>query len=574
MKPLLLLSLLGPLVAATPSISQGGLPKVTIQNGTIIGTSNGDYNVDSFLGIPYAQPPLGDLRFDLPKPYQSAWAGPKNVTEYGPFCLGHSLGLKGFNQDGIEYQQSEDCLTVNIVRPAGISKNASLPVLVWIPGGGLVDGGSGDARYNLTYLVATSVEMGMPTIVVSLNYRLSGWGYLTTSDLAQAGLSNFGLHDQRMALAWLQENIAAFGGDPARVTISGESAGAYSVGFHLLAYASGNNNSRPFSAAIAQSGGALIPPTGPSLSDYDARYPRLLNATGCLTANNALACLRSAPQETLSEFFNGNTWFVIRDGVTVPKKTPFEAIGSGNFSRVPLLIGATTNEGTTMYDLTGLALNSTGEMGTVIERLSGFNTFTNETFNSLIEQYSALNLTKELGAVSPSPGPSYGAEWGIASLLLSDYMFNAGRRTTCQMWAQYGVPAYSYRFDTIPAGLAPHIYGVAHFQDIPFMFRDTTGVGWNVNPFAVEPQERRKRYEKLAELMSRMWLSFANTLSPNNHGVSSCDTHWPVYANGHPTNFVFDGNETSYVEMDDWRVEPIRIMKENGVGWLIDGVQS
>jgi carboxylesterase type B len=133
-------------------------------------------------------------------------------------------------------QVSEDCLYLNIVRPAGLTNTAGLPVAVWIHGGNYIGGGSSYKRYNMSFIVDESTRMGTPVIGVSINYRLSAFGFLSGGEASAAGISNNGIRDQRLALEWLQENIAAFGGSPEKVTIFGESAGAGSCTLHVLAY--------------------------------------------------------------------------------------------------------------------------------------------------------------------------------------------------------------------------------------------------------------------------------------------------------------------------------------------------
>jgi len=147
---------------------------------------------------------------------------------------------------------AEDCLYLNVVRPAGY-ESGKLPVAFWIHGGGFYQGGGVDQRYNVSFMVQNSVNIGKPVIAVTINYRLSAWGFLSGSEeLVDAGTLNLGLRDQRLALQWVQENIEAFGGDPDQVTIFGESAGAASVGFHLTAYS--GRDDKLFRGAIMQSG--------------------------------------------------------------------------------------------------------------------------------------------------------------------------------------------------------------------------------------------------------------------------------------------------------------------------------
>lgn len=136
----------------------------------------------------------------------------------------------------VGYDMSEDCLYINVVRPAGIDPAAQLPVAVWIHGGGLTMGGSADRRYNLSFIVQNSVDLGIPIIAVSFNYRLAVFGFISGPEVQAEGATNLGFRDQRLALRWIKENIAGFGGSPEKVTLWGESAGAVSINAQLFAY--------------------------------------------------------------------------------------------------------------------------------------------------------------------------------------------------------------------------------------------------------------------------------------------------------------------------------------------------
>ena len=183
-------------------------------NGTYYGNHNDRYYQDYFLGVPFAKPPTDDLRLRIPQSLNTTWSDTRNATEYGYACIGYGDDTLIYGRNYV----SEDCLTLNIVRPSGFDSQ-SLPVGVWIYGGGFFEGTSLDPRYNLSYVVQQSVLIEKPIIVVSINYRLSGWGFLFSQDLVKEGSTNLGLRDQRQALRWIQENIAGFGGDPSRITI-------------------------------------------------------------------------------------------------------------------------------------------------------------------------------------------------------------------------------------------------------------------------------------------------------------------------------------------------------------------
>ncbi|OJD32085.1 carboxylesterase family protein [Diplodia corticola] len=530
-------------------------PTVTVRNGTIEGTYSEAYHQDFFLGIPYALPPTGDRRFRRAAPLTRKWDGIRATQDYGPFCKGYSVGLPAYDQPNITYPMDEDCLTINVVRPAGTGPNDSLPVLVWIYGGGFSEGGSGDQRYNMSFLVNTSVEKNTPILMVSFNYRVSGFGFLAGHAIEAEGNENLGLHDQRMVLAWIQENIHAFGGDPARVTISGESAGAASVGFHLLAY-EGRNDSL-FSAAISESGGPLFYKAFPSLEIREQQYGATLNATGCAGTNNTLACLRAAPADSFDSVFKQYLWSPMVDGGLIPDFTS-KLLHQGKFVKAPLLIGANTNEGTIMVPLfSTIGVNSTAEFHQVIEGINDGRPLPGDTLRRFDELYQEVvsHPKENLGTVSPEPGPPYGSLYGQTSLMIGDVMLAAGRRLAARTWADAGLPAYSYHFDTVPAGINPITLGAAHFQEVAFVFRNTRGTGYESDPFAVQDPELRQKFDGLAELMSSMWVSFVDSHSPNNHNVASFGEHWPTYSTHEPVNLVFRADPGSYLEPDTFRSE-------------------
>lgn len=222
----------------------------TTKNGTYQGRYLAEYNQDLFLGMPYAQPPVGDLRFRWPQSINTSFDGVRDASQYGYSCM----------QYHTTFNISEDCLNINVIRPnrgnSSGNNATSLPVLVWIFGGGLYTGSTADPRYNLSGVVQVSQDMGQPIMAVSMNYRLGMWGFLQTPGLVAEGSSNAGLADQRLALQWVQENIAAFGGDPGRVVVWGESAGAQSIAYHLFSYEGRDDGL--YRGAIMESGG----PTG------------------------------------------------------------------------------------------------------------------------------------------------------------------------------------------------------------------------------------------------------------------------------------------------------------------------
>lgn len=210
----LLLCASSAVAAVLPRNASSSAPTVTLKNGSYYGVHSSAYNQDFFLGMPFAQPPLGELRFRQPQYLNTTWTGERNATVYQPECIGY-----GSDQWVLGNHISEDCLSVNIIRPAGASTATRLPVAVFFNPGGFYQGGNSDPRYNMSFIVQQSAEMGSPFVAVSPNYRLSLFGFLYSREVVDLGITNLGMRDQRLALHWVQENIAAFGGDPDKVTI-------------------------------------------------------------------------------------------------------------------------------------------------------------------------------------------------------------------------------------------------------------------------------------------------------------------------------------------------------------------
>ena len=301
----------------------GAGPVVRTRSGAVRGRAV--EGVEAFLGLPYAAPPVGKLRWRPPQRVRS-WRGVRDATEFGA----RAAAAESANGPRSE---AEDCLFVNVWRPMGTSERARLPVYVFIHGGGLLNGSSNQA--DMTQFVQATGVVG-----VSLNYRLGVLGFLAHPTLSEeSGESgNWGLMDQQAALAWVRDNIARFGGDPKRVTVGGESAGGWSVCAHLVAPGSRGL----FAGAMVQSGSA----PSVSLQDAEGMGFQIAEALGC-TGLDALDRLRALPVGALID--------VAYPG-EVPKPvhfTPFlpapvhESIRAGVFQRVPVVVGATRDEGRT-----------------------------------------------------------------------------------------------------------------------------------------------------------------------------------------------------------------------------------
>lgn len=483
-------------------------PTVQLQNGTYYGQLNPSYKQDIFLGIPFAQPPVGDLRFRPPQPLNTSWDDERNATQYSPQCFGY-----GSDTWVLGNYVSEDCLTINVVRPHGVSPDAKLPVAVWIHGGGLTTGGSSDPRYNLSFIVDQSVKMRTPFIAASINYRLHAWGFLWSSEIDEAGAGNLGFRDQRLALEWVNQNIAAFGGDPDQVTIWGESAGARSVATQLLAY--DGRDDGLFRSAILQSGTGLdndfkeTEETGDDDQDY---YDELVRGSDCASAKDTLQCLRDVPAWTLSDLINSTSSpgfgsAVDGDFLTAPRA---DLLKAGKVVGVPIIIGTNFDEGTQSGQH---GINTTEEWKDYL-RSSGASNGTVETLSALYPDIPSIGLPATLEGRPKGDLAEYGGQWKRVVAYSGDQGQHAARRWWTRHWAAANLTAYTYHFNVLVNGLTP-ADGSKHFQEVAFVFDNTQGVGYETavaeNPFEGKPDT----FKRLADTMSRMWVSFITDQTPN-----------------------------------------------------------
>ncbi|XP_058431874.1 liver carboxylesterase 1 isoform X3 [Marmota monax] len=304
-----------------------------------------------FLGVPFAKPPLGPLRFAPPQPAEP-WRSVKNTTSYPPMCSQDAVGGQVLSElftnrkENIPFRFSEDCLYLNIYTPADLTKKSRLPVMVWIHGGGLVVGGA--STYDGLPLSALE-----NVVVVTIQYRLGIWGFFSTGD--EHGPGNWGHLDQVAALRWVQDNIANFGGNPGSVTIFGESAGGQSVSVLVLSPLAKNL----FHRAISESGVALT--AALFRKDIKPVAEKVAITAGCKTTTSAVMvhCLRQKTEEELLEttlkmnFFSLDLFGdpresypflpTVVDGVLLPK-TPEEILAEKNFNTVPYMVGINKQE--------------------------------------------------------------------------------------------------------------------------------------------------------------------------------------------------------------------------------------
>lgn len=449
--------------------------------GLVRGTQAG--GARSFLGIPYAAPPVGSLRWRPPQP-AAAWHGIREATSFAPHCAQPptSFGVPSTN---------EDCLYLNVYAPASRRPGVAFaPVMVWIHGGALVTGESDD--YNPARLVDRGV------IVVTINYRLGALGFLAhpalTAESANHASGNFGLLDQQAAMRWVQRNARAFGGNPHNVTIFGESAGGLSVHSQLASPLAAGL----FHRAIVQSGAYLLAP--PTLAAAETAGSTFATQSGCTEQTSA--CLRSLPVETILARQNGGSPTV--DGYVLTQSLE-TAFASGTFNRVPVVQGSNHDEWRLFVAQTeatsGVPLSAAAYVPTVAATLR-------------ISIAAATALTNAAYPLSAYPSPSI-----ALGAVGTDAIFACNARRVAGLMSQH-VATYQYEFNdpNAPQGFFPSVSfptSAYHAAELQYLFSFNRGTPPVFTPGQIT----------LSQNMIRYWTRFAWQGNPNSAGTPS----WPRY---------------------------------------------
>ena len=480
--------------------------QVSTEHGMLEGAwSQADASIGVFRGIPYAQPPIGDLRWRAPQDLAS-WTGVRHATKFGAACW-QSYSDDAFVWSRGEFPRSEDCLHLNIWQPK--KADATAPVMVWFHGGAHTGGFAHVELFDGTELARQGV------VVVTVNYRLGPWGFLAHPALAEESehnsTGNYGLMDKIAALKWVQKNIRSFGGNPDNVTLFGQSAGSSSV----CALMASPLTSGLFHKAIGQSAACLVKEKRDANGQQrGARLAQLaLGELGAQDSESQVTAkqLRSIDNQSLLSAMENSPWSegsrIVVDGWVLPE-APVDVFNANQQAKVPLLVGSLANEG---HEL--LPLN-------------------NALTESELDQY----LSKTFAETAPKLKALYAEDLAISpGMALREILTDAFMAMSMRGWAQYNhnadQPTYLYYMDYVPPAYQIYLFddpnlnlpggprstGAYHSGDLAYVFNNVgkTGDFWLEEDFA------------MARAMSSYWTNFAKTGNPNGANLPNWARYEP-----------------------------------------------
>ncbi len=481
--------------------------QVKTANGVLKGTLTKTTGVRSFKGIPFAAPPVGDLRWKAPAPVKN-WEGVRSADKFAALCMqGAIFGDMGFRADGM----GEDCLYLNVWTPAKSARN--LPVLVYFYGGGFVAGDGSEPRYD----GESMAQKGIVTLTV--NYRLGVFGFLAHPELSKEtsynGSGNYGLLDQSAALHWVKQNIAAFGGDPKRVTIAGESAGSVSVSAQMASPLSKDL----IAGAIGESGSVIATLGAVPLAEGEQNGIKFATSVGA----NDLAALRAMTAEQLlaatlkpGNSFPGSTI----DGYFFPK-APLEIYKAGEQARVPLLAGSNSEE-LPYFVILGRDQPTVENYRNALKKLYP------EKFEEVFKLYPATNEEEVKSAAQDLASDRF---ISFSTWKWLDVATKTGNKPTYYYFYSRPRPAMRPEMGNASAGLAggvskspqanqaPPARGAAHSAEIEYAMGNLD----SNKVYAWTPDDY-----KVSKVMQEYFANFIKTGNPNGRGVPA----WPEFRKG------------------------------------------
>lgn len=458
---------------------------VLTEAGAVSGVAGG--GSVAYRGIPFAAPPEGALRWRPPAP-AAPWSGVKGAASFGPVC-------PQLDDDG-RPTGAEDCLSLNVWAPAS-APAAPLPVLVFFHGGGNAQGAGSFPYYDGTVFASKG-----RAVVLTVNYRLSSFGWLAqpflSAESRRGASGNWGTFDQLAALRWVKRNVAAFGGDPSRVLVFGESAG----GVNVCTLVASPLARGLFGRALVQSGGCRQP----LLADVAAFGNEVTTKAGCAGAPDPAACLRALPAETVLLAVppvvtvsspSGQLWGPAVDGFVL-RDSPESAMAKGEHNRVPFAVGANADE--------------TAASIPAIPTEAEYRLAVSAQFGAL----APLVLAQYPASAFPTPRKAFVA-------VTSDARFVCPARRFARAAARGGSPVFRYFF-SYPAS---RLYGAVHGVELPFVFGSFGAIpGYTPDAAALA----------LSDAMNGAWARFAAAGDPNGPGLPA----WPAYDAARDSTLVWD----------------------------------
>ncbi|KAH7093540.1 Carboxylesterase [Paraphoma chrysanthemicola] len=482
--------------------SSDAAPTATIDAGVLVGKSTSLPAalgpVNQFLGIPFAQSP--PERFSPPQA-APRFSSPINATAWKPACLQqfrYPLASSQFTQSIFNNPppvESEDCLYLNVYAPATPAGGAGRAVLFWIYGGSLQFGTAGIPSYD-----GSSFAAYEDVIVVTTNYRTNIFGFPGSPELPLTG-RNLGFLDQRFALGWVQRNIHAFGGDASKVTIFGESAGAFSIDAHLTSF--GKDSKPPFRAAILQSGQYSYR-SAPATSSIPA-WNNLTAQLGCPGSYSSnLTCVRAADGKTIQNIINVNSLIFnpVADNLTLVSNPAARRL-SGDIARVPVLGGTNAQE---------------GRVFTIGQ--TNVSAYLQATFGNT----PAAALIPAITAAYPIGSPGLSNGYDVISAIVTDITFQCPQALWANATALVGIPTWRYYFNASFSNTqaVPNL-GVYHASEIPLVFRTYNRVNSTTQEYA------------LSQFLQSTWARFAKN--------PAAGPGWNAIGSGGEGNVLYGANE-------------------------------
>ncbi|KAF4993718.1 hypothetical protein FDECE_13324 [Fusarium decemcellulare] len=547
---------------ATPATIEERAEKVTVAvpSGTVIGSSSGE--VESFRGIPFADPPTGSLRLKPPKKLSKALGTFDASGLVGPSCpqmfisTGAEDVISEFLSDflSIPFLQvvtgQEDCLTMTVQRPAGTKAGDKLPVLFWIFGGGFELGSS--AMYDGASLLGTAIDQDQPFIFVAVNYRVAGFGFMPGAEILKDGSANLGLLDQRMGLEWVADNIASFGGDPEKVTIWGESAGAISVLDQMVLYGGdADYKGKPLFRGAIMNSGSVVPAGKVDSPKGQEIYDTVVENAGCSSSSDSLDCLRGLSYDKFLDAANSVpgllsynslalSYLPRPDGEVLPD-SPEALIAAGRYHAVPMINGDQEDEGT-LFALFQPNLTTTDGLADYLQKLY-FADATKAQLTSLINTYPTSITagspfrTGILNEVFPG--------FKRRAALFGDLVFTLTRRLFLQTATDTNpdVPAWSY---LASYDYGTPILGTLHGSDLLQVF------------FGILPNNAMRS-------IRTYYFNFLYNLDPNE-GVTKY-ANWPEWKDSKKLMWFKSANANDILDDDfrstsyDWIASNVNILK-------------